>query len=139
MDLKLRNTIIGGILIVSFSIASYFLYFIPKQKHLDNLVKCNKVGLELFEKEKVDYPQNTYFEPTFTFSEKLNTCVYKGGYSYYGLGRISSNTASRTNFIRDVYSNAYLAEYGFSGNDNNFGDREEYERLDSDIFNAKSN
>lgn len=133
MDIKLRNSIIGGVALISFSITSYFLYFLPKQSQLDNLIGCNEAGQKMYAKDIQQHEQYRYFEPKFTFSKKLNTCIYKGGYSYSTIG-LGALGVGRSDFIRDVYSNTYLAEFGFSGNDNTFGDRDAYDKLNKELF-----
>lgn len=131
MDKKLRNTLIAIVIFVGISISIYLLHFLPRQSDLTNLIKCNEIGMKMYEKEKMDHPAYIYYEPKFVF--RNNTCISKGGWSYRtGSGL---NNDSQSNFIRDVYSNIYLAEFGFlDGYKNPFGDREKYDELNNKFF-----
>ena len=105
---SLKTMITIGIVVVSLSIGYYFVFFLPKIQRneliLKKQIECQKDGTILYEKEKkrVEIGEDIMFSPSFKFSSKLNTCLYKGGF-------IQGNLINW--YILDVYSNKPLAGY----------------------------
>ena len=89
MENKLiKFSIITGALIISLSVAYFFIFFLPnhleKKEDFENNLKCQEAGWKLYkDREKEIDQSNKYFEriylslPLFKFSKSLNTCLYE--------------------------------------------------------------
>jgi len=143
----LKTSISIAIVIISLSIGYYFFFFLPNYKQdalskenteqmLKKQIECQKNGTALHEKELGS--MEGAFVPTFKFSDKLNTCLYKGGW-------LSSNATSGTQiswFIKDVYSNKEIVSYTTLTKDGKSDDlligglvsREEFERQEKELL-----
>lgn len=108
----IKGSVVFGILIISISIAYYFLFFLPQKELQDQKVRCRDAALGYHEQFKQEYPKEHQYDldgpasihtPKYHFSKKLNTCLYSGGISEFA-GRFNV-------FIIDVYSNKKILEY----------------------------
>ncbi|MFA5871069.1 MAG: hypothetical protein WC842_04295 [Candidatus Paceibacterota bacterium] len=143
----LKISISITLLIISLSVGYYFFFFLPSYKQdvlskenteqmLKKQIECQKIGTTLHEKESGS--MEGAFVPTFKFSAKLNTCLYKGGW-------LSSDATSGTQiswFIKDVYSNKEIVSYTTFTKDGKSNDlligglvsREEFERQEKELL-----
>ncbi len=104
-----------------------FIFYIPKQKAisaLKNQKQCYSVGEKAFKADINTYGNNIILEPEYKFSEKLNTCLYSGGYSFENLksgkcGDILKHTcdARWERWVKDAYTNNKIIDIFNSTND----------------------
>lgn len=103
MDKALRNAIIAGIVIISFSVCYYLVIFLPqkesarveqqkqeqyfqeqksaKEEAIANQEKCRIAGEKAYLADKKIYGSELN-EPRYAYSEELKTCIYAGGYRH---------------------------------------------------------
>ena len=125
------------VVIVVAILGYYFLIFTParvdakKQSILQNQIKCSEAGQKYVAKnvdETVPYGAS-YEAPQYSFSEDLNTCLYRKEFStYWSDGSLGTTDYS----IIDVYSNRTIASifkhYDSKGVVNNtIGDEGKYQ------------
>ena len=85
MENKLiKFSIITGALIISLSVAYFFIFFLPnhleKKEDFENNLKCQEAGWKLYKdrgKEIDQYSHKLLSPPLFKFSKSLNTCLYE--------------------------------------------------------------
>jgi hypothetical protein len=86
----IKFSIISGALIISISVAYFFIFFLPnhleKKKDFENDLKCQEAGWKLNKHYEKFYADTgaTSSRPIFKFSKTLNTCLYEGGLTYEG-------------------------------------------------------
>jgi hypothetical protein len=114
-------------------ILGVILYQYEKREFLANSIKCKQEGMKLFEKELEDLGVGNFPKtPQFQFSKKMNTCLYLGGHSF-----ASNGDSFGVYYVKDVYSNKFLASYRSYTikKETTFdGDREEYLKLVDEYF-----
>jgi len=78
-------------LIIALSAGYYFVIFMPEktkitvqqqaqEKYLVQQEKCKEAGLKAFQQDSLIYDANNMLEPSYTYNENLNLCLYSGGY-----------------------------------------------------------
>jgi hypothetical protein len=120
--------VIVAILILAYSIydgKNVQVAEINAEDSLNKSMQCRKDGEQRFEEDKNTATQEKYksdvvncyyFEPNYIFNQKLNTCLYSGGYTCdltkkQTEGIFKGDYAKRwTRHIVDIYSNKPLAE-----------------------------
>lgn len=136
-----------AVIIISFSVGYYFFFFLPSYKQnvlfkenteqiLKKQIECQKIGMALHEKELAS--MEVAFVPTFKFSSKLNTCLYKGGW----FSGSATSGAQISWFIKDAYSNKEIVSYTTFTRDGKSHDflidglvsREEFERQEKELL-----
>lgn len=91
MDKKITYALVIGILIISFSVAYYFVIFLPpqritqtEQEKQDYLFKkqteCKNICEKLYEDEKKSFGADSILNPRYAYNENKNTCFYAGGW-----------------------------------------------------------
>jgi hypothetical protein len=95
--------------------------------------QCNQDGQKLLKADQdtatsLQYQGNAtacyYMDPAYVYNQKLNTCLYSGGYTCNLINIITSGflkgqpATSWTRHIIDVYSNNTLAEVSVAGSSN---------------------
>ena len=130
------------------SIAYYFLIFLPQYKmqgmaisEKENLLnkqkECQKDGMELHKITMGDVIDDA-FVPSFKFNEKLNTCLYEGGWFDHD----NNSTSYITWFIKDVYTNKEIISYTSQTKNGKTEDlivgglvsKEEFEQKEKELF-----
>ena len=115
MDKTLRTVLILSLVLISFSIAYYFLVFLPKmdfdlkqQNLVENQIKCSKAGKDYEMKDEQINSQSALYTAIdtaeYVFSQDLGTCLYREEMSTFINGNLLNNQFN----IIDVYSNKVL-------------------------------
>lgn len=91
------------------------------QKLIENKAKCLNDGIKLYEQKKNyamarfksgEYTQPFFNEPSFSFSQELNTCLMYLYYTAYQSGEGGCRINSR--YIVDVYTNQNISSRDWS-------------------------
>ena len=96
----LRVGLVIVLFIVGISIAYYYSIFLPEKESQDFLFsmkqKCQISGTKLYKEDSKEMESDALFVPEYAYNQKLNTCLYAGGY-------IQKNSLQK--WIKDVHSN----------------------------------
>ncbi|MDO8594961.1 MAG: hypothetical protein Q7R93_05655 [bacterium] len=133
-DFLKENWFKVGVLVIALVAVLFYFKGMERRTSLANNIRCQQEGSQLLERMKRELTSGqTYTDPEFLFSSKLNTCLLNGS-------RISvySGATSLNAFILDVYANKELAGYtsdNIVGRETDiYGDKEKYERLEKEYF-----
>jgi hypothetical protein len=92
------------------SLGYYFGFFLPNQnlatEKLNRQIECQKMGTALYDKEFSE--TEGVLNPTFKFSSKHKTCLYKGGWVNKDA---ETGNIFLHEFIKDVYLNKNIVIY----------------------------
>lgn len=99
--------IVAILLVVSLSIAYYFIIYLPKERvekeGLVNQIKCQQSGIELYKAQlKEVNSDGSLGNPEFKFNKDLKICLYKN---------VIISAYSNIYFVIDVYTNKELASW----------------------------
>jgi hypothetical protein len=142
LDKFIKISIIIGILVISFSVFYYLIFFLPKKetsrlnsekqnqlikeeekiKKEENelqikITKCSE-DAKKFHQDYINSIKGYYFEPKYNYNKYLNKCLYSGGYREDkitgGYEEIKNNKSYWERIIKDVHTNeTILSAYNF--------------------------
>lgn len=132
--LNFKVILAAAILLVSFSLTYYFLFFLPsasnKEHTFETTRQCSEDGKKIYDEmiSKIEAePGDTLFGKKYEiyFSEKLNKCLLGYEYSYGGV------TAK---YVQDVYSYEKIISYFKNGESEGEMTLNKYESKFNELF-----
>jgi hypothetical protein len=128
---KYLTYIIGiSCIVITGSVAYYFLSYLPNKNILIGQKECHSMALKRFENDKAELPISSLTQPEFVFDN--GRCLYK----MYELHSTEKTTVTMS-YILDLYTNQQVAGYTTSvinGNSNTSGNETEFETLNKKYF-----
>ncbi len=108
---KYLTYIIGiSCIVITGSVAYYFLSYLPNKNILIGQKECHSMALKRFENDKVELPVSSLTEPEFVFDN--GQCLYKIQELHS-----SERTTVHMSYIVDLYTNKQIAGYTESSTD----------------------
>lgn len=132
--LNFKVILSAAFLLLSFSLAYYFLFFLPsasnKNYSFEATRKCSEDGKKLYDQiiSKIEAePGDPLFGKKYEvyFSEKLNKCLLGYEYSYGGV---------IAKYVKDIYSNEEMISYFKNGDSEGEMTLNEYEKKFNELF-----
>ena len=121
-----KLSILVVLVVMGFCLLSNIFY----KQNQSNTENCRKIGEEYRKAEINDNPSLSFFSPKYSYNQKLNTCIYSGGY-------LDSKTKIliTTKYIKDLNTNEEIAFSDYIGGEKGFGiDRADFDSKEKELF-----
>lgn len=106
-NIIIKFSIIICILIFGFSFFYYFTKYLPEKEKKRLEKECFELGQKIYTQDEERFKESKsiiIFSPIYKYNAELKTCLYSGGTKFY-----DQDTVSWNRFIKDAYTNLYLA------------------------------
>jgi hypothetical protein len=129
---KYLTYIIGiSCIVITGSVAYYFLSYLPNKNILIGQKECHSMALKRFENDKAELPASSLTQPEFVFDN--GRCLYK----MHEMNTTGSKTFEQF-YILDLYTNNQVVGYGTKLDEGQLmvtsGDKIEFETLNDKYF-----
>lgn len=129
LDQVLKVSIVTGVLIIAVSAFYYFVIALPEMRKQDFVFsmkqKCQSAGEKLYQSDVDSKGDSILFEPQYTYSVALNTCLYSGG-------RVEDKGVIK--WVKDSFTNKEIASYIKVGKEELGLSMEEFGQKEKELF-----